>query len=156
METIDGFCRRMVHGLNAMIFVGNIKPTPPGIRITYHGGSDDLVGCTNSRGNAISCSLPTGFSNSVADANALSTNPVGCLIFSRPYIHVTTALLILSFRSGLHLVSVNDYPAGSLAMRFPATMPSADFSHTVEIDCSFPSQFASHVTLQGSRGDLPG
>ena len=25
METIDGFCRRMVHGLNAMIFVGNIK-----------------------------------------------------------------------------------------------------------------------------------
>jgi hypothetical protein len=25
METADGSCRRMVYGLNAMIFVGNIK-----------------------------------------------------------------------------------------------------------------------------------
>jgi len=69
---------------------------------------------------------------------------------------MTSILLILSYRSGLRLVSVNDYPAGSLVMRFPATMPSADFYHAVGIDCSFPSQFASHATLQGNMGDLPG
>jgi hypothetical protein len=34
METIDGFCRRMVHGLNAMIFVGNNKDLWGGRRVT--------------------------------------------------------------------------------------------------------------------------
>jgi hypothetical protein len=64
--------------------------------------------------------------------------------------------LFLSYRSGLHLVALNDYSAGSLVARFPATMPSADFSHVIGIDCPFPSQFASHATLQGFHERSPG
>jgi hypothetical protein len=51
---------------------------------------------------------------------------------------MTSILLVLSYRSGLHLVSLYDYPAGSLAARFLATMPSADFSHTVRDRLLFP------------------
>jgi hypothetical protein len=116
---------------------GRPPPTPPGIRITYQGGSVDFF---------------DQFGRPGLIWQERNIDFTGSSAWSMHVSYDCPSHTVRAFTLSLATIA----PQGSLAVRFPATMSSADFSHVIGFDYSRLSQFASHATLQGNMRDLPG
>jgi hypothetical protein len=146
---------------------GLLPPTPPGIRITYQGGSVDCSGlCETSRVFGY-----FGSPHNLLAINGKRPHLSAGLMRTDPNAYLLSHT-VQAFRGGITSIFVRlgrDFPTPALSItgrvpsssmlpKFdacfnPPNMPSADFSYAVRIDCSIlsPAECETHRRPPGVR-----